>query len=136
ISLVERNVPLPFAKIANRRSLVNIWNLTDLLLVLGTPPAGPGAWSLSDERAFSTPELFTQIACAMGKVPKLWAVPPSVLRGVGRVLGLGAEIDRLTDSLEVDTVHTCATLRWAPRVQANDGIERTVGWYLTRNRRD
>ena len=46
---VERGLPLPLAGIDNRRSLISVWNLCDLLLTCLTRPARPArrCWRLT-----------------------------------------------------------------------------------------
>lgn len=133
MSLVKRGVPLPFGAVENRRSLVNVWNLADLLVRLGTHPAGQGVWLISDGRDLSTRELITQLSLAMGQRPRLWAMPVPMLRHLAGFFGMGAEIARLTDSLQVDATLTCRSLDWSPPVPTNEGIARTVEWFLNRN---
>ena len=133
MSLVERGIPLPFGAVENRRSLVNVWNLADLLVLLGTHPGGRGVWLISDGRDLSTGDLIAQISLAMGKTPRLWATPVSVLRGLGRLVGKEAEIARLTDSLQVDSTQTSTSLGWSPPMSTDEGIARTVAWFLKGN---
>jgi nucleoside-diphosphate-sugar epimerase len=135
MSLVRRGVPLPFGAVANRRSLVNVWNLADLLVRLGSHPRGNGVWLISDGRDLSTQELIVQLSRAMGRRPRLWAMPASMLRNVGSLLGMGAEIARLTDSLQVDATLTCRSLDWSPPVSLDEGIARTVDWFLQQDGR-
>jgi nucleoside-diphosphate-sugar epimerase len=136
MSLVGRGVPLPFAAVENRRSLVNVWNLADLLVRLGTHPAGNGVWLISDGRDLSTQELIVQLSRAMGRRPRLWAMPVPLLRSLAEFLRMGAEIRRLTDSLQVDSTLTCSSLDWSPPVSTEEGIARTVAWFLKRNGRE
>src|SRR5713226_6411921 len=68
LRLVDRGLPLPFASIANRRSLVFLDNLVDLVEVaLVHPAARDGTFLLRDEEEVSTPELIRRIARALGR---------------------------------------------------------------------
>jgi UDP-N-acetyl-alpha-D-quinovosamine dehydrogenase len=128
---VDRELPLPLAAIRNRRSLVSVWNLCDLLgEVLVNPRASGGVWMVSDGDDLSTPELVRRMARAMNRSARLLAVPVSVLRAGATLAGRRAELARLSESLSVDTSRTRADLGWHPRVSVDEGLRRTAAWYL------
>lgn len=127
---VERGWPLPLAAINNRRSLVSVWNLCDLLQRVLTHAAASGRiWMVCDGEDFSTPELVRRIAGAMQRPARLFPVPTAVLRGLGALAGRGAQIARLCDSLTVDSTATRRELGWLPPVAIAEGLARTVRWY-------
>jgi nucleoside-diphosphate-sugar epimerase len=128
---VDRELPLPLAAISNRRSLVSVWNLCDLLgEVLVNPRAAGGVWMVSDGEDLSTPALVRRMARAMDRRARLLAVPLRVLRVCATVAGRRAELARLCESLTVDTSRTRADLNWQPRVSVDEGLRRTAAWYL------
>lgn len=130
---VDRRLPLPFGAVHNRRSLVSIWNLCDLLVrLLDHPRAAGRTWMVSDGEDLSTPELVRRIARSMNKPPRLFDVPVRLLEWAGLCVGRGAEIRRLTSSLVVDISSTRRELEWSPAVSVDEAIERTVGWYLSK----
>ncbi len=104
---VDRGVPLPFGSIDNRRSLVSLDNLVDLLIHCATAPAAAGGtFFVSDGDDLSMPELVRQIAHAMGRRPRLINVPPTLLSAAARLVGKGDVFDRLGGSLHVDISET------------------------------
>ena len=130
LSIARRNVPLPLASVHNRRSMVSIWNLTDLLERASADPAASGALVIAgDTQSPSTPELLRMIGAAMGAKPRLFAFPVSLLALAARVLGKGPEIHRLVSSLEVVAGSSSNDWVWLPRIEFSDGIKRTVEWY-------
>ena len=121
---------LPLAAVANRRSLVSVWTLCDFVVRLLTHPAAPGGtWMVSDGTDVSTADLVRRIATLLGRRARLVAVPVGVLRVAGGLLGKGAEVQRLCESLTVDTADTRARLGWAPLLGLEAGLARTVDWY-------
>jgi nucleoside-diphosphate-sugar epimerase len=135
LSWVDKGWPLPFGAIHNRRSLVSVWNLCDLLVRLLTHPAAcEGVWMVSDGEDLSTAGLIRRIAASMGKRVSLPAVPVGVLRAAAGLLGRAAEIERLCGSLFVDITHTRCALDWAPPVSVDEGLARTVAWYAAAGR--
>lgn len=132
---VDRGWPLPLGAIENRRSLVSVWNLCDLLDRLLTHDAAPGrTWMVSDSEDLSTPELARRLARAMGRPARLFAMPTRFLRWTGTLAGRGPELARLTGSLTVDIDTTQRELGWVAPISVNEGIDRTVRWYCSRTR--
>ncbi len=127
---VDQERLLPLGAVANRRSLLSLWNLSDLLAVLLAHPAAPGqVWMASDGEDVSTPELIRRLARAMNRRVRLVAVPTALLRAAGSVLGRGAEVMRLCGSLTVDIDSTRGRLGWSPPLSLDEGLARTVAWY-------
>ena len=125
--LVDRGWPLPLAAVDNRRSLVALDNLVDLLTLCIDHPAASGqAFLVSDGHDLSTPELIRGLAQAMGRPARLFRVPLPLLRTAGRLSGRLGEVERLTDSLQVDIRPTCAILGWEPPISVQEGLLRTV----------
>lgn len=127
IRWVQRGYPLPFGAIDNRRSLVALPNLVDLIIrCLKAPHAANQTFMVSDGQDVSTPELVRQLASALERPARLLSVPPRLLYMGARLAGWDAEIARLTGSLQVDMRHTCETLDWKPPVSMEEGILEAV----------
>jgi nucleoside-diphosphate-sugar epimerase len=132
IGTVDRGLPLPFASVANRRSLIYLDNLVDLVeTALAHPAARDGTFLLRDEREPSTPELIRLIAAALGKPARLFRCPPALLRFAFAALGGAGFAERLLGSLSVDDGETRQRLGWRPRVPLEEGIAATCRWYRT-----
>ena len=115
IRLASVGLPLPFASIDNRRSLVSVGNLVDALTCAATHPAAAGrTYLVSDQDDVSTPELIRRIALAQGRVARLFACPVPLLRAGATVLGRNAAMHRLTQSLQVDCSDIGRELGWRP----------------------
>lgn len=130
MDLVDKGWPLPLAWVDNRRSLVALDNLLDLLIrCVDHPAAAHRTFLVSDGEDLSTPELIRRIAEALGRPPRLYPVPVNILRGIARLTGHLAEVERLTGSLQVDIQFTCESLGWAPPVSTREGLARAArGW--------
>lgn len=116
IKLVERGLPLPFGAIHNKRSLIGVHNLVDLIVqCLEHPAAVNQAFLASDDQDVSTTELFMQAARQMGKPARLIPIPAGALRLGAALLGKRAMAHRMLDSLQVDIGKTRRLLGWAPR---------------------
>nr|MBS0020300.1 UDP-glucose 4-epimerase [Gammaproteobacteria bacterium] len=106
--------------------LVAVDNLVDLLTHCIDHPAAAGEiFLVSDGEDLSTPELIRRLAKALGRPARLLAVPPALLRLVGRLTRRAAEVERLIGSLQVDISHTCDALDWRPPVAVDEALHRT-----------
>ncbi len=124
--LVRSGIPLPLASIDNRRSMVYVENLTDLIVTAASHPAAAGQIFLAgDGEAVSTPELMRRLATAMGCSARLLPCPPGVLNFLGRATGKAELVNRLTDWLEVDISHTRALLDWTPPFDMRTALKRS-----------
>lgn len=134
LGLVSRGIPLPFGSIRNSRRMVGVANLSDLITVSATHPAAPGEVLLAgDAESVSTPELVRLLAKTLDRPARLLPVPVALLRLGGLLTGQGAEIDRLTGSLEIDISWTQSRLGWVPPHSLADGLtEMARAWSLTR----
>ncbi len=127
---IDRGVPLPFASIDNRRSLLYLGNLIDAItLCLDHPAAAGNTYLVADDDGVSTPDLIRGIAAALGKPARLMPFPPSLLRLAGTMTGKAAEAARLVGSLQVDSNRIRRELGWRPRATMAQGLAETVRWY-------
>jgi nucleoside-diphosphate-sugar epimerase len=130
MSAVTRGLPLPVASIRNRRAFVYIENLLDAVEALLAAEAPGGIYLLRDDEEVSTPELLRRIARHLGRAPRMWPCPPSLLRGGLRLIGRGGIAAALIGSLSIDDSATRARLGWKPRVSLDDGLAATCRAFL------
>jgi len=103
--LVELGVPLPFASIKNKRSLISLENLVQILAKATTHPAVANQTLLvSDGEDLSTPQLIEKIADSVGKPARLFHFSPKLLKIVGKFTGQSKTIDRLCENLQIDGI--------------------------------
>lgn len=131
LELIRKGIPLPLALINNKRSMIYLENLVDAIAkCIEHPNAANQTFLVSDGQDISTPDLIKMIAKEMGKRANLIPFPPAVLKMIGKITGKGAEIDRLTGSLQIDSSKIRTLLNWNPPYTVEEGISETVKWYL------
>ncbi|TVT58066.1 MAG: SDR family oxidoreductase [Sedimenticola thiotaurini] len=124
---LQKGVPLPFGAINNRRSLIALDNLVDLIVTcIDHPSAANQTFLVSDDEDLSTTELLWRTAAALGKPARLVPVPQGMLVSGLRLLGKGDLAQRLCGSLQVDISKTRALLGWTPPVSVDEGLRRAV----------
>ncbi len=122
---IGKGMPLPLGAIHNRRSLVGIDNLVDLIVRCVDHPAAVNRVFLAgDGEDLSTTELLRAVGRAMGRPARLIAVPVAVLQLGATLLGKTAMAQRLLGSLQVDISQTCELLDWKPPYTVEEGLRR------------
>ena len=123
---IARGVPLPVRGIRNRRSLVGVDNLADLLVrCVESPEAAGETFLASDGEDLSTPELIGHLAAGLGRPARLFWVPDRLVAAGAALLGYHAPVDRLWGSLQIEGSKARVRLGWRPAVPAADGLRRT-----------
>lgn len=129
LKLADSPWPLPFAAIHNRRSLIYVENLADACFRAAAVGSAQGIWAVADERAVSTSELVAGLRRHMGRPPRLFSVPVTLLRAAARAAGAGNAADRLLNSFEIDSSRFQRDFAWTPPWPFDKGLAETVSWY-------
>ncbi|MGE0351070.1 UDP-glucose 4-epimerase family protein [Hydrogenophaga sp.] len=131
---VQRGLPLPLASVThNRRSLVALDNLVDLLITcIDHPAAANQTFLVSDGEDLSTADLLRRMGHAMGKPARLLPVPPALLTLGAAMIGKRDVAQRLLGSLQVDIAHTRDTLGWTPPIGVDEGLRRAAAGMVAR----
>jgi UDP-N-acetyl-alpha-D-quinovosamine dehydrogenase len=125
--LIQTGVPLPFGLIKNKRSMVNLDNLCDLIALCTEHQQAAGELFLvSDDDDLSTPGLIRIMANELQCSVRLLPVPVFMLYFMGKIIGKEPEIDRLCDSLQVDIQKTMRVLGWQPPYSVQHGIRKML----------
>jgi nucleoside-diphosphate-sugar epimerase len=125
---LSRGVPLPLAAVThNRRSLVGLDNLVDLIVTcLSHPAAANRTFLVSDGEDLSTADLLKSMGRALGKPACLFYVPTSLLKFGAKLVNMDGVYRRLCGSLQVDICHTRQLLNWTPPLSFDEGLRRTA----------
>ncbi len=126
-----KGVPLPLGATHNKRSLVALDNLVDLIVTcIDHPWAANQTFLVSDGEDLSTTELLRRMSQALGKRPRLLPVPAWMLETAAKVLGKQSIAQRLCRSLQVDIAHTRERLGWTPPVSVDAALQKTAQHFL------
>ncbi|AKV07571.1 NAD-dependent dehydratase [Pseudomonas fluorescens NCIMB 11764] len=124
-------IPLPFGAIHNRRSLVALDNLVDLIVTcIDHPAAANETFLVSDGEDLSTTELLHRMGTALGVSARLLPVPAWLLMAGATVLGRKSLSQRLCGSLQVDITKTRERLEWEPPVSVAHALDGTARHFL------
>lgn len=126
VRLAASGLPLPFARIDNRRSLIFLDNLVDLAAVAAFHSAAPAGIWLARDVDLSTPELIRALAAALGRPARLYPLPAAFRALARRVPAIAP----LASSLAVDDAATRDALGWTPPVSVESGFAATARAFL------
>lgn len=131
MSLISRRVPLPLARVRNKRSFVYLGNLVEFIKLCMVHPAAAGnVFLISDGEDLSTPCLVAKISAALGRPAFLIPIPVRLMSFCAIVLGKRAITSRLFLSLQVDVSKNSLLLNWKPPYSVDQGIGNTVKAYI------
>lgn len=129
---LTKGVPLPLGAIDNKRSLVALDNLVDLIVTcIDHPAAANQTFLVSDGEDLSVTQLLRRLGKALDTPVRLVPVPVWVLNTAAAVLGKRDVAQRLCGGLQVDIRHTCETLSWAPPVSVDEGLSAAAEAFLS-----
>jgi len=125
---LAKGLPLPLGSVVqNRRSMVALDNMVDLLLTCTYHPAAADqTFMVSDGEDLSTADFLRRLGQAMGKPARLLPVPVYLLRFGAGLIGKGNEAQRLLGSLQVDISKTRELLDWTPPISVDEGLRRAA----------
>ena len=121
IKLISLKIPLPLKSIKNKRSMVSIDNLVDLISrCLDSEKAENQIFMVSDDYDLSTPDLVKIICRSRGIVPSLFNFPVKLMWFLLKCLGKENVYDRVCGSMEVNIEYTKSQLDWNPPYKIED----------------
>jgi nucleoside-diphosphate-sugar epimerase len=128
LKCINQGIPLPLSAITNnRRSLVSLHNLMDLIVrCMVHPNASNQIFLASDGDDLSTHELILRISQALGVAPRLFYVPNLALKASALIINKFDLYKRLCSSLQVDISKNQTLLDWTPPISVNEGILKAI----------
>lgn len=118
-SLIRKKIPMPFAAIKNKRSVLAVDNLVDALWnMLTLENISRKILLLSDSKAVSTADIVRHIGKEIGVTPILLPLPDFILKFGCRILGREDIYIRTCMSLQVDDSESRKLLNWSPPFHA------------------
>jgi len=135
LRLIDSGIPLPFGSIRNRRSLIFSRNLAHCIVACITHPAAAGrTFVVRDAEDISTPDLIDRLARQLGRAPRAFRFPVSLLRIGATFVARHRDLERLISDLVVDDSAIRRTLGWSPPYTLDQGLSATATWWRNRGR--
>jgi nucleoside-diphosphate-sugar epimerase len=125
LARVASRVPLPLGGLTNRRSMIYVENLADLLAFCAESEATAGRVLPGvDSQRVSTSEMIRAVAASRGLHARLFPFPELMLSMLARVTGRAADWHRLSGDFEVDT-SVLQRVGWRPPISFDESFRRS-----------
>lgn len=125
LRLVSTGLPMPFATINNKRSMISLGNLIGFLeLCIKHPDAAHELFLIADERDLSTTDIVRLLAQGMGKRPFMFSVPRRLVLFGAKLIRRQNLYVQLFCSLQVDSTKARRLLGWRPDEDVRDALVR------------
>lgn len=125
---IDKGRPLPFAAFKNRRQLLALDNLCEVIRYAVYQRAS-ACYTVAERQAISTPGLIRALATAMKKPVRLWYVPTWLLCIGFKLIGKSAQYERLAGNLEIDVKSISNDLNWSPVTTLQQACLQAVSHY-------
>lgn len=127
VRAVRSGALLPFGAVNNRRTLVALGNLVDLIRCCASHPSAANQVFLAgDGEDLSTTELLQRLGRALDRPARLIPVPVWFMQIVASALGRGTVVQKLCSNLQVDTSKAQQLLGWTPPFSVDDGLRQVA----------
>ena len=116
-TLVGKGIPLPFASISNRRSVVSLANVVDFITAcIQHPKAAGQVFFVSDGVDLSTPEIISRSFKLKGKKLCFFPFPVVILRFFLGIIGRKKMASKLLDDFQISNEKARLMLNWNPKL--------------------
>ena len=123
INLANKKIPLPIGCLDNKRSIVSVYNLADLIEVCLTHPnAKNEIFLVSDQDDISVKQLFEKLAYHQNNKLMMLPIPKKLITLLASLVGKGAVASRLCSKLVVDTTKNTELLDWKAPYSVDDSL--------------
>jgi nucleoside-diphosphate-sugar epimerase len=130
---VKKGVPYPLAGFENKRSFLSVENLCFIIKELvEKDDIASGIYQVADDEPLSTSEVVSILSASINKRPKLWNIPPNLIRLAAKLgdkfhLPLTTErLDKLTESYIVSNKKIKQAIGKDLPLTSREGLEVTA----------
>ncbi len=125
VGLANKKIPLPIGCLDNKRSMVSLYNLVDLIHVCMThPKAKNEVFLASDQDDISVKQLFEKLAYHQNNNLIILPVPKSLIAFLASLVGKKAMASRLCSELIVDTSKNTQLLGWTAPYTVDTSLQK------------
>ena len=125
VNLATKKLPLPIGCLDNKRSMVSVYNLADLIHTCMTHPnANREVFLASDQDDISVKQLFEKLAKYQNNQLLMLPVPKSLISFLASLVGKKAVASRLCSELVVDTTKNTQLLGWTAPYNVDTSLEK------------
>ena len=122
----KSNLPYPFGSFENQRSFLSIDNFNFSMSAFVKASLPSGIYHLADDGFLSAKELFTIISQELGKKPRIWNLPASLILVLFSAIGKRGMLNKLTEDMMVANFKLQKHLEKPLPIKIDEGIRKTI----------
>jgi nucleoside-diphosphate-sugar epimerase len=127
LKLINLGIPLPFSLCKKEKSYIGLDNLVDIIVrCIDHPQASGKTFLVSDDEDLSLDNLVRIISSIMGRKPRLFPVPLSILKFLCFVIGKKNEVNEIINPTKLEIDDLKKILNWSPPLNVEEGIRRAI----------
>lgn len=125
VGLASKKLPLPIGCLDNKRSMVSIYNLADLIYTcMSHPKANREVFLASDQDDISVKQLFEKLAYYQNNKLIMLPIPKSLINFLASLIGKKSVASRLCSELVVDSSKNTQLLGWTAPYTVDASLEK------------
>lgn len=132
VGLIKKSIPLPLGSIDSNRSLLFIDNLIDLMQLVLSGEALSGTFNVSDNENVTFITMLELVKSGLGVNTVIFKFPLIILKNLTIFIGKSAAIDKISESITLDTTAIRSELGWRAPIKSNQGIIKSAESFLKR----
>lgn len=142
IRMIDKGFFPPFPKVENLRSMVHIENVIEAALHVSKHPKASGqCYIITDQRAYSTNEIYETICKKLGKKPPVLRIPLWILKLLGQLGDLQGKLQGRRFIFDSDALHKLIGSAWytpkrigdelgyMPKMTFEKSLPELIDWY-------
>ncbi len=130
LKAVSRQVPLPFGRIHNQRSVLYVGNLTHAMEAIACRESCYGQTLLLDDGApVSSQQLIRAMAQALSVRPHLLPMPANMMQTATKMIGRPELYHKLCGTLAMDSTESYRMAGTSPPYSMEAGLQDTARWF-------
>ena len=122
----KSGIPFPFGAFRNQRSFLSIDNFCFVIQSVTEKEIASDVYHLADDGFLSTVELYRLISETVGKKPRVWNVPATLIEGLAAIVGKKAMVSKLTEDMMISNKKLVDTLGSGLPVSLELGLKKTI----------
>tara|TARA_B100000949_G_scaffold231671_1_gene244274 strand:- start:131 stop:1099 length:969 start_codon:yes stop_codon:yes gene_type:complete len=130
IKIIKKGFPLPTTQLNNKRSMISIYNLSDLILRILESQVSGLVRSCCKDTDITTKDLVRKIGFFLDKSKPDFYFPKNLLKVGGVIFKKTDMINKLTEPLIVDDTKTREIFNWKPCVDFDTGMNKTINSFV------
>jgi UDP-glucose 4-epimerase len=126
VTVAKSAMPLPFAGLDNRRSLLGLDNLLSAVsFVLNNIQAANETYLVADAEPITVADLVAAMREGLGRPPHLMSVPQGAVRRILKTFGREEDWERITGQFVISPAKLMA-IGWRAPISTHDGVIRMM----------